>query len=257
MAGPIKERTAEQMAAPLAEDSVLARLIAVGRDRFADQYWGQQPLLSPAADLPGGFGALLSADAIDELVSRRGLQPHSSALPRMARLFPTRPLRPRAASAPASQIRSATTGLSSSLPTDQRWYCRHCIGCGPRFSNSVSGWRLSSAIRRGERVRHSPAKPRLQCPLRRARRLRTADRRREAVANSSPRLWSRHYVINPGTTGSPRWRGRPRNLRCSKPSSVRATACIAPRISPRGDSSWRCQHPPHTRGSRMDPLRAR
>jgi lysine-specific demethylase/histidyl-hydroxylase NO66 len=67
-------RTAEQMAAPLAEDSALARLIAVGRDRFADQYWGQQPLLSPAADLPGGFGALLSADAIDELVSQRGLR---------------------------------------------------------------------------------------------------------------------------------------------------------------------------------------
>ncbi len=74
MAGPIEERTAEQMAAPLAEDSVLARLIAVSRDRFADQYWGQQPLLSPAADLPGGFGALLSADAIDELVSQRGLR---------------------------------------------------------------------------------------------------------------------------------------------------------------------------------------
>ena len=74
MAGPMEERTAEQMAAPLAEDSVLARLIAVGRDRFADQYWGQQPLLSPAADLPGGFGALLSADAIDELVSQRGLR---------------------------------------------------------------------------------------------------------------------------------------------------------------------------------------
>jgi lysine-specific demethylase/histidyl-hydroxylase NO66 len=62
------------MAAPLAEYSVLARLIAVGRDRFVDQYWGQQPLLSPAAELPGGFGALLSADAIDELVSRRGLR---------------------------------------------------------------------------------------------------------------------------------------------------------------------------------------
>jgi len=70
----IEERTAEQMAAPLAEDSVLARLIAVGQDRFAGQYWGQQPLLSPAADLPGGFGALLSADAIDELVSQRGLR---------------------------------------------------------------------------------------------------------------------------------------------------------------------------------------
>ncbi|HEX7212054.1 MAG TPA: cupin domain-containing protein [Propionibacteriaceae bacterium] len=73
-AEPMEERTAEQMVAPLAEDSALARLIAVGRDRFADQYWGQQPLLSPAADLPGGFGALLSADAIDELVSQRGLR---------------------------------------------------------------------------------------------------------------------------------------------------------------------------------------
>jgi lysine-specific demethylase/histidyl-hydroxylase NO66 len=31
-------------------------------------------LLSPAADLPGGFEALLNADAIDELVSQRGLR---------------------------------------------------------------------------------------------------------------------------------------------------------------------------------------
>ncbi len=69
-AGP----TAEQMAAPLAEDSVLPRLIAVDRDLFADQYWGQQPLLSPAADLPAGFTDLLDADAIDELVSQRGLR---------------------------------------------------------------------------------------------------------------------------------------------------------------------------------------
>jgi bifunctional lysine-specific demethylase and histidyl-hydroxylase NO66 len=58
-----------------AEDSVLARLIAVDRDQFASQYWGQQPLLSPADDLPaGGFGELLDADAIDELVSKRGLR---------------------------------------------------------------------------------------------------------------------------------------------------------------------------------------
>jgi hypothetical protein len=74
MAEQTEEPTAEQMAAPLAEDSVLPRLIAVDRDRFADQHWGQQPLLSPAADLPGGFPELLNADAIDELVSQRGLR---------------------------------------------------------------------------------------------------------------------------------------------------------------------------------------
>lgn len=60
---------------PVLTDSVLARLIAVDRDRFASQYWGQQPLLSPADDLPaGGFAGLLDADAIDELVSKRGLR---------------------------------------------------------------------------------------------------------------------------------------------------------------------------------------
>ncbi|HEX6756949.1 MAG TPA: cupin domain-containing protein [Propionibacteriaceae bacterium] len=65
---------AAQTVAPLAEESVLARLVAVDRDQFASQYWGQQPLLSPAADLPGGFTQLLDADAIDELVSQRGLR---------------------------------------------------------------------------------------------------------------------------------------------------------------------------------------
>jgi len=58
-----------------AEHAVLDRLIAVDRDQFASQYWGQQPLLSPAGDLPAGrFSELLDADAIDELVSERGLR---------------------------------------------------------------------------------------------------------------------------------------------------------------------------------------
>src|SRR5215211_3994255 len=72
------ERTAEQMAAqtvaPFAEDFVLSQLVAVDRDQFASQYWGQEPLLSPAADLPGGITELLDANAIDELVSKRGLR---------------------------------------------------------------------------------------------------------------------------------------------------------------------------------------
>jgi bifunctional lysine-specific demethylase and histidyl-hydroxylase NO66 len=60
--------------AELAADSALARLIAVGRDQFASRYWGREPLLSPAADLQGGFTQLLDAKAIDELVSERGLR---------------------------------------------------------------------------------------------------------------------------------------------------------------------------------------
>jgi JmjC domain len=68
------EQTVAQTAAPFAEGSVLARLIAVDRDEFASQYWGQQPLLSSAADLQGGLVELLDANAIDELVSQRGLR---------------------------------------------------------------------------------------------------------------------------------------------------------------------------------------
>jgi len=77
-AEPMAAQTAEPMVAqtvePLAEESVLNRLIAVDRDQFARHYWGQQPLLSAAADLPSGFIELLDANAIDELVSRRGLR---------------------------------------------------------------------------------------------------------------------------------------------------------------------------------------
>ena len=68
------ERTVAQTAERFAEDSVLARLVGLNRDQFAGQYWGQEPLLSPAADLPGGFTELLDANAIDELVSKRGLR---------------------------------------------------------------------------------------------------------------------------------------------------------------------------------------
>lgn len=74
MAAPMAEQMAAQTVAPFAEDSVLARLVAIDRDQFASLYWGQEPLLSPAADLPGGITELLDADAIDELVSRRGLR---------------------------------------------------------------------------------------------------------------------------------------------------------------------------------------
>jgi bifunctional lysine-specific demethylase and histidyl-hydroxylase NO66 len=72
--GQTAERTVAQTAERFAEDSVLARLVGLDRDQFAGQYWGQEPLLSPAADLPGGFTELLDANAIDELVSKRGLR---------------------------------------------------------------------------------------------------------------------------------------------------------------------------------------
>jgi lysine-specific demethylase/histidyl-hydroxylase NO66 len=52
----------------------LRRLVATDVADFADRTWGREPLLSRADDLPQGFGDLLSAAAVDELVSERGLR---------------------------------------------------------------------------------------------------------------------------------------------------------------------------------------
>jgi lysine-specific demethylase/histidyl-hydroxylase NO66 len=54
----------------------LRRAIATDPDKFAAAYWGRQPLLSRAVELagPDGFTDLLSPEAVDELLSRRGLR---------------------------------------------------------------------------------------------------------------------------------------------------------------------------------------
>jgi bifunctional lysine-specific demethylase and histidyl-hydroxylase NO66 len=57
-----------------AGDSALARCIACATDVFAATHWGRSPLLTRAAELGRDFTDLLSAAAVDELVSRRGLR---------------------------------------------------------------------------------------------------------------------------------------------------------------------------------------
>ena len=54
----------------------LARAIAVDPAKFAEAYWGRQPLLTRAEELagPAGFTDLLSVAAVDELLSERGLR---------------------------------------------------------------------------------------------------------------------------------------------------------------------------------------
>ncbi|WP_461190015.1 cupin domain-containing protein [Arthrobacter sp. Z4-13] len=47
------------------------RLIKIGRERFADDVWGRTALLTGGAS---DFSDLFSAEAVDELVSRRGLR---------------------------------------------------------------------------------------------------------------------------------------------------------------------------------------
>jgi hypothetical protein len=52
----------------------LARLLAGAPDAFAAESWGTRAVFARAATLPGGFADLFTADAVDELVTRRGLR---------------------------------------------------------------------------------------------------------------------------------------------------------------------------------------
>lgn len=62
--------------APGGDRPALSRCIAVEPGKFATAHWGRVPLLSRAAELagPDGFADLLCVDAVDELLSRRGLR---------------------------------------------------------------------------------------------------------------------------------------------------------------------------------------
>ncbi|MBD0323576.1 MAG: cupin-like domain-containing protein, partial [Aldersonia sp.] len=53
---------------------MLDRVVAIEPERFAREFWGRAPLLSRAAGLPRDFTDLLSIDAVDELVSARGVR---------------------------------------------------------------------------------------------------------------------------------------------------------------------------------------
>lgn len=52
----------------------LERLVALPVDQFASRYWSREPLVSPCEALPRPFGDLFDGDAVDELVSARGLR---------------------------------------------------------------------------------------------------------------------------------------------------------------------------------------
>ncbi len=71
-AGPM----AAQTEASSPQQSALTRLIGIDVEEFARDYWGRQALLTPAgaAASGSGFGDLLDAAAVDELVSQRGLR---------------------------------------------------------------------------------------------------------------------------------------------------------------------------------------
>ncbi|MGR0220074.1 cupin domain-containing protein [Agromyces sp. ZXT2-6] len=52
----------------------LARCLRIPVEQFAAEYWGRRALLSRASELTSGFDDLFTADAVDELVTRRGVR---------------------------------------------------------------------------------------------------------------------------------------------------------------------------------------
>jgi hypothetical protein len=88
MAAPTRQgTTGAPMAVPA--DPALSRAVAVEPDKFAAAYWGKAPLLSHAGELPSDFTDLLSPDAVDELLSRRGLRTPFLRVAQNGRVLPT------------------------------------------------------------------------------------------------------------------------------------------------------------------------
>jgi len=54
--------------------AALARCVSAAAEVFARDYWGVQPLYSPASSLPAGFADLFSPAAADELLTQRALR---------------------------------------------------------------------------------------------------------------------------------------------------------------------------------------
>ena len=262
MGAPMAEQTegptAEPMAAPLAEDSVLPRLIAVDRDLFADQYWGQQPLLSPAADLPAGFTELLDADAIDELVSQRGLR--------------------------TPFLRVAKNGTTLA---DKAFTAPGGVGAG--IADQVSDDRLVRLFADGStlvlQALHRVWPPILEFCQQLAAELGHPVQANAYVTPPQNQGFSAHYDVHDvfvlQIEGEKRWRIHPPVLesplrdqpwndrkaavekRAARASADRGLAPAwrlslpAARIPSRRYGPRRCQHPPHSRGSCLDPLRTR
>jgi len=67
---------------------MLSRCSAVDAQTFADQYWGETPLLSRSAELPRDFSDLLSPAAVDELIAERGVRAPFIRLARDGELLP-------------------------------------------------------------------------------------------------------------------------------------------------------------------------
>jgi JmjC domain len=68
----VASRPTREVEGPGEDVRALARCVA-DPDGFADA-WGVRPLHASAAELPAGFGDLFDLDAVDELLSRRGLR---------------------------------------------------------------------------------------------------------------------------------------------------------------------------------------
>lgn len=63
-----------RLVGPRSHQPALSRCVAGDLAAFGSGIWGQQPWLSRAEELPRDFSDLLSAQAVDELVSSRGLR---------------------------------------------------------------------------------------------------------------------------------------------------------------------------------------
>jgi lysine-specific demethylase/histidyl-hydroxylase NO66 len=73
----------------VADRPALRRCVAVAPETFAQEHWGRTALLSDATELPRDFSDLLTLDAVDELLSRRGLRTPFLRMAKSGNVIPT------------------------------------------------------------------------------------------------------------------------------------------------------------------------
>ena len=236
--------------------SALQRLVARRRRAVRGRHAGRNaPLVTRAADLPGGLLELFGEDAVDELVSRRGLRApflrvaRNGADPRRPRVHPGR--RRRGVGRRPGERRQAAAPLRRRA---RRSCCRGCTARGARSSTSASSSPRSS----GTRSRPTPTSRRARAP---------ASATTTTCTTSSCSRWAARSTGACGRPCTPLpLRDEPwtdHRAAVEEASTTRAGPRVhaAPgrralppaRLGALRDRARRRQHPPHARRPRVDP----
>ena len=204
-----------------------AARLSTRRD-FAERHWGREPLLRRGADA-GAFRDLLDLDGVDELLSRRGLRTPFLRLAKDGAWW-TRPRSPVPAGSGAEIGDQVRDDKVAALFADGATVVLQALH---RTWPPVIDLATALAAELGHPVQANayvtpPAVPRLHRALRRARRVRAAARRAQALDGAragAPRPAARPALERPRQRRAPPRPRRPAGARHGAGAGRRACTC--------------------------------